>query len=292
MKLPSTYENQISKFIERGLHVEDFDEAMDVLSRMNYYSVTGYLHDFRQLDSNGKLKEEYVEGLTFNNIINIIDFDRKLRTLLLYTLEIIENNLKTKISHYFSFKYGSDGYLKKDNFKNKRSHEKTLKIFEKQKRINRDLPYIKHHSNKRDDKIPMWVAINIFNFGMVYHFYKNMKSKDQKQIADQVNTSKIILESWIETLSKTRNLAAHNMRLYNFKLAFTPRKCFNNLSDDFQPTYKIYDMFLICKIFVSKDTWNKDILGFLRMIINEYEDYIDLNSIGFPIDWEEKLTIK
>ena len=58
-KTATTYKQQIERLEKRGLIISDKDRALDILSCLNYYTFTGYLHDFK-LDGNS-----YIEGTTF-----------------------------------------------------------------------------------------------------------------------------------------------------------------------------------------------------------------------------------
>ena len=48
LKKHLSIDGQIAKLASRGLIIEDEDYARDVLDRISYYRLTGYLHDFRQ----------------------------------------------------------------------------------------------------------------------------------------------------------------------------------------------------------------------------------------------------
>ncbi len=54
----------MAKLSSRGLIIEDEDYARDVFSRISYYRLTGYLHDFMKKDS-----DSYVDGISFNTIV-------------------------------------------------------------------------------------------------------------------------------------------------------------------------------------------------------------------------------
>lgn len=291
MKAFTSFETQIKKLKTRGLVIDDEEFVKDTLSRLNYYYITGYLHDYRIRISDEEISDNYIPGTKFEEIYNIILFDMKLRSILSYVLEIIENHFKARLGEYFAYTYGAEGYLNPDNFKSDKVHEGTMNKLKKQKEINKNIPFIKHHLKIKDEKIPIWVAIQIYNFGMLNYFYSNMKTKDRKNIAKLFDLKHEILQSWMENLNYLRNLVAHNMRLYNFKLQYTPKKSDNKMGSNFTVTNKVFDMIYICKYFISENTWNNDILIQIENLINEYSNYIKLNSIGFADDWKDILKI-
>ena len=87
-------DGQIAKLASRGLIIEDEDYARNVLDRISYYRLTGYLHDFRKPGS-----DSYVEGLSFNTIVSIYEFDTRLNRLLMFALEDIEEAFKTRFAY-------------------------------------------------------------------------------------------------------------------------------------------------------------------------------------------------
>ena len=223
LKPPTSLQEQISILEQRGLVISDKEQAREKLSSFNYYTLTGYLHDFRKPDS-----ENYIEGLTFEKIFQIIEFDRRFRNVLLYAIETIEHRLKTKIAFYHARAYGADAYLDATNFRDQGKHAKFLDFF--RRAVNREPkpPFVKHHETKYGGIFPIWVGVELFTMGMLYHFYQNLPGIDQKAIARMYNTGPRQLESWIECVTYLRNMIAHYMRIYNFKTQKTPIRCNKN----------------------------------------------------------------
>lgn len=282
IKGATTYEEQIELLKSRGLIITDEEEAVHVLSRLNDYTFTGYLHDFKNADGT------YPEGLTFEKVYKIYEFDKRFRNILLYTLEVIENTLITKISYNFAHSYEPLEYLNSDIFKDKEEHNIFLKKFHHNVKSNKNLSFVKHHKIHYEG-FPIWVAVELFTMGMVYNFYINLPTSLQKIIAKEFNTGVNQLSSWIENITYIRNLVAHYMRLYNCKLQKTPVKCKRN-HKYYSANYLIFDILYIMKFLIlDNNDWNNNIASNIKSLILEYEEYIDLDCIGFPAEWEELL---
>lgn len=103
LKKHLSIDGQIAKLASRGLIIEDEDYARDVLDRISYYRLTGYLHDFREPGS-----DSYVDGLSFNTIVSIYEFDTRLTRLLMFALEDIEEAFKTRFAYVLSSEYPND----------------------------------------------------------------------------------------------------------------------------------------------------------------------------------------
>jgi len=44
------------------------------------------------------------------------------------------------------------------------------------------------------------------------------------------------------------------------------------------------------ELYPDADSWNSEIVESISALIAEYADVIKLGHIGFPIDWEQRLT--
>ena len=125
--------------------------------------------------------------------------------------------------------------------------------------------------------------------GMVYNFYKNMPTKNQKSIANEFNTGVRQLLSWIENITYVRNLMAHYMRLYNFGLQKTPVKCrYNHKFRD--TSHRVFDVVYVMKfLFLDDLEWDNYVVQNIGVILLEYENAVELQCIGFPEQWEDIL---
>ena len=107
-------DEQISIMKNKGLIIDDIDKTKDILLRENYFFINGY----RMLFMKSKNEKKFIEGVSFDDIYAVFQFDRNLRNILFKNLLIVENNLKSVISYNFSRKYGikEKNYLKASNF--------------------------------------------------------------------------------------------------------------------------------------------------------------------------------
>lgn len=282
-KEKNIYENQINMLLDKGIFIEDKKEVIDILSSLSYYTIIGYIPNFTDKNI------DYKNKLSFNTIYKTYLFDRRLRNIIIYILEIIENTLKTKIAYALFNETGDLGYLDNKNFKDFKEHKMLIsnlkKLLQKDKKIEIVNIYTKEYNNK----LPISICINIFTIGMIKSLYKNVNTSVQKMVAKEYNTGVNQLMSWIENIVYTRNLVAHYMRIYNFKLQRTPANCKVNHNYNVI-TYRIFDIFHIMKFLIlDKDEWNNHIILNLESLIDEYKIYIELELIGFCEDWKEIL---
>ena len=277
-------DNQVSILKSHGLIVKNELFAKDILSTINYYRLSGYLFQFRKTDG------QYIEGLTFERILNLYTFDSKLTRILMYALENVEESLKTRFSYELSSCFPNDPliYLGKAIFKDATEHKKFVDIFNKAKKDNSALPFIKHHDSKYNGNLPIWVAVEIMTMGNLFKLYSNLKTEYQKRIAKKYNTGPVQLLSWIENLTYTRNHLAHYMRIYNYNFGRIPASCSNHIA--VTQSGKIFDQILaIGFMFSNSSEWKSYVVPEIAKLIADYKPDIELQDIGFPVNWEEIL---
>jgi len=90
-------ENQINLIKSRGLVFEDKNKAARHLSNISYYRLSAYMIPFKEKDLNGKVIDKFKPNATWNAIIDLYRFDRKLRLLIFDAIERIEIGLRTQL---------------------------------------------------------------------------------------------------------------------------------------------------------------------------------------------------
>ena len=279
LKNPTTFEEQIELLQSRGMLIANKELALKIISNVNYYRFSAYLLPFRDRSTGC-----YKEGTTFNKIYNIYEFDRKLRSILMSAIEPIEVILKTKISYFHAHSYGAEGYKECANFLNSDRHEKFIRTFNESINKNKKAPFVSHHILNYKGNFPIWVAVEIFSFGMLSVFFANMKPETKKQIAKNIfDTGPEHLESWLFAVTYLRNRCAHYMRLYFHRIVVFPR-----MPSDYAmlKSNRIFDIIYVMKyLYLDQDKWNHSFVRQLEALIKEYEEDIRLEYIGFPSDW-------
>ena len=134
-----------------------------------------------------------------------------------------QDNVRCRIANYFAEQYGVLGYLEADNFVNPEYHQSFIDDIEEEIRRNSKAPFVKNfRDNYEGGQLPIYALVEVFSFGTLSKFYKNMKNPDKKAVAKSFGVGYTYFESWLESISYVRNIFAHNGRLYNAKLSKTP----------------------------------------------------------------------
>lgn len=289
LKKHSSLQEQIELLRSRGLIIGDDREVEAVLANVNYYRLSGYLHDFKAADS-----DQYIEGLTWRRLKRIYDFDRKFTRILMFALEDIEETFKTRLSYTLTSAFPNNPliYTEPTIYRDIKQYVRFINIFNKEKYNNRKLPFVKHHEKKYGGDLPMWVAVELFTMGNLQAIYDNLISKFQKSLAKAYGTGPNQLSSWLENLTYTRNHLAHYMRIYNFNFGRTPAECSKH-PRTFAPSHMIFDqIFVMACMYSDPNEWNDYVLTEIKSLLEEYSEDIVLCDIGFPEDWEPILKRK
>ena len=288
LKKPLTFEEQIDRLIhEHALSIVDRDAAIDILSHVNYYRLSAYGIGLKQPNNT----EKYVPGITIQTLYDLYSFDSQLRSILLPIIESIEIDLRAKISYHLAMTYGADGYYNPANFQAKTDkhgnsiHKVTLDKFATEVARQKNLPCVIHHNQVYDGRFPIWVAVELFTFGMLSSLYSVMYPNDQMTIANQYGTDPRHLSSWFLSLVELRNICAHYGRIYNMPLKQTAK-----LYKEYQSYQcnRLFSVLLVIKRLTSSTEHWDIFLNRLIALIQKYP-VANLDFMGFPHHWEQIL---
>ncbi|NHI67586.1 Abi family protein [Lactococcus garvieae] len=259
-------------------------KALEILSNVNYYNLTGYLFQFKYSRGN------YNHGVSFEQGVALYNFDRELHAFLSSITTEIEQSLKTKIAHAIAMNFPEQPccYEEETFFTDKTEHEKFMYEFHKSVNQNSRVDFVKHHIHKYESHFPIWIAVQLFTLGNLKVLYANSPTKARKAVSTVYDVSPIIMDSWINCVRLIRNLTAHNMRLYGSTFYKMPKKAAGKV--EYTGSNHLWGYFLLLKyLYHDKEKWIDKIVQ-LREIFSRYLPYINLTKIGFPDDWFVQLT--
>lgn len=281
-KLPATIDQQISKLKERGCEIESMEYARETLKYINYFRLVNYFEPFEIS------KKRYEDGTSFNKIMQVYEFDRKLRSILLAALEEVEIALRAAISNYHALKYGALGYLNASNFDFRHNHNAFMSKIRHLVEQNEDREFVRHYNRKYQGDFPLWVVMELFSFGTLAFFYKDMHNADKKELADKYyDCSSSDLDNWIFCMNELRNYCAHYNRLYGNSFPVMP-KTPHSFDTELEPNVFGYIM-ILKQLYHDKENWNTRIAKPLVRQIGKNHGVIKLSHLGFPDDWDQQL---
>jgi abortive infection bacteriophage resistance protein len=278
---------QVELLISRGMDVPDKDRAKHYLRFIGYYRLSGYFRFFT--DPADPAREKFQAGITFEKVLDLYIFDRKLRALLMDAFERIEVAVKAVLSHEGATSKGPFWLCDEANFDRGRHAGIMDDIMEAagEKDGKPQHLFVKHFHEKYADPLPpSWMVFETLSFGAVSRIFKYSKGEIQSLAAAPFDIHRGVLESWLHALAFGRNVCAHNNRVWNRTFTIKPQ-----IPKKYESAWpKSHDkLYILCCIIHHMLGVIADGSGWsdrLRLLINERGD-LPLGAMGFPDDWEK-----
>lgn len=151
-------------------------------------------------------------------------------------------------------------------------------------------PFVVHHNNVYGD-LPIWVAIEILDFGSLSKLFSGMIYSDQQKISSTYGApTGNIFSKWLRSLTFIRNISAHHGRLWNINiidqspLNLIPE---NPELQNNRPFFYFCLMQQLMKIICPKSTWSE---RFKNLLDNDFpkttNGKLSLKDMGVIEGWE------
>lgn len=233
-KPPLSLDALVDRLIERGLTVNDRDRALRYLRHIGYYRLSPYTIPFQHGGTDHVLRER----TSFDDIVDLYVFDRALRLVVIDALERVEVAVRAALTHHMSTTYDDPHwYTNSDHFRDRERHARLIKIV-------RDTcdDRLRGTPDSGEDSLvhrsalehylmtygspqlpPSWLMVETLTIGQLTSTYRNLRRRaDRTAVATSVGVTAPVLESWMQTYVRVRNICAHHGRLWNVGLGVYP----------------------------------------------------------------------
>lgn len=218
-----SYAEQLERLKIRGMSVGADEFALATLERVGYYTFSGYSHSFRFKNATGARTDNFRPGTTFENVHSLWDFDNKLRSATFGVLQHIETHLRSRLVYALGavnpMIHRMPELLQPDN---PAEYPDWLEKLDRAIRHSRD-DSIVHHRNNRDSVIPVWVAMDVLDWGGLTYLYGFAPRSVRDTVASHFGLTAPQLRSWMKALNIVRNICAHHSRFFNRHYSLTAR---------------------------------------------------------------------
>lgn len=291
LKKPTLIEEQIDTLASHGILINDREVAVEALSEIGYYRLSGYLLQYRK----SKCDSDLCRDISFDEILKLYHFDEELRNYLRKYIEIEEVFYKTLIANTFSLikctKPPYDQHYDLNNYYLKEDVSNLLNKFENNKKYYVGSLVLEHHLEHYNGKFPLWVMMGMVTLSDASKYYSCLYYSDQNRIAALVNTNSKILSNHLHCISVLRNKCAHAARLYNITL--NPPAKFG--PDFYKKNKEVANNSLFAYIIVltkrlPNKTYKVEFVDGLIKLIEENKDFVDVKLMGFPENYKEILN--
>lgn len=302
-------DRQVERLNDRGMIIDEPKTARRYLEKLGYYRMSGYWYPFRKYtddvtaDTLTPIRaDEFQAGSHFANIVDLYIFDKKLRLLALDALERIEMAVRVDIAHllgeidcyahqkpdclhgHFSKQIKRKGWAK-----GKTDHQLWLQKYERALSRARREPFIAHY-NSNYDGIPIWVAIEVWDFGMMSKLFSGMKLAHRNNIAEKYGApSGDEFSNWLRSLNFIRNVCAHHSRLWNINVLERSPLLYNEVDpqvSNSRPFYYFCIMQRLLNIISPNSTWNKRFDSILNTFPHPENEAISIEDFGLIDGWQ------
>ena len=286
-----TIDEQIEILQSRGLTIDNLEQAKIFLQQNNYYRISGYSLTLRKDDI-------FSPKATFQNIIDIYQFDQEFRHIILKHIETIEVQIKSIYAYEFSKIYGPLGYLNPEYFTNPKKHQEIMDKanLQKQHRLAHEA-YLKHFITDLHQEIPLWAFVDLLTISDISFLYSISKTPIKETIAQHfdlfMNRGPEILGQFMHSMTIIRNLCAHGSRIYNRLFEQKPslnkkEQALLRFNDNgTMDNAHFFGFFLIMKRLLPSDNYislKNEVLE-----LSKKYPFVRLNYYGFPKEWNSKI---
>lgn len=272
------------------------DEAFAThwLETTGYFRLTGYGLHFRQRDAKGELTENFIAGTRFEDLVELYEFDRHLRLLILDAVERFEVAFRTRLNNTMAAKHGPHWFMDDALFSKKTGGDGKLLFdhseFLEAAKKHQQTPFIRKYLATYTDPPypPCWMLAETITFGTWSRAYGMLiDNQDQKPVSDSFRLSVGEMASFSQAITDLRNKCAHQSRVWDSHFGSGPRKKGNlrKVVTDNSRLYAQIAALIYCLWTAEPDNrW----LDRLDELISSCPA-ANLDLMGFPPAWKETL---
>jgi abortive infection bacteriophage resistance protein len=311
-------DGQVAKLELRGVEVTDHESFRDLLRAVGYYRLTGYLYPFRESepfqDDAGRTRyrvhNRYRAGTSVGQAAALIDFDRRLRMLVLEGIERIEISFRMQVGYVLG-RQSAFAHIDPVNFVNSftgsqtdeatggtmlSKHAQWLERV-KERQAGSDEAFVAHFRNKYEDEMPIWALTEILELGHLGRLYSGLNSSLATEIAAAYGApSKKVMVSWISSLNYVRNVSAHHARLFNRKLVSAPARSSHDQVpllghlkdvDSAKAVFGVYNALAVMAYLLRSIEPDSDWAARVMELIGSFPESgcVTIESMGIPDGW-------
>lgn len=274
---------------ERGMQISDDARVERYLNNIGYYRLSAYIHPFLK---EPKTDHKFKENVSFDKVLRLYRFDKKLRMLLFNEIEKIEIAFRQAVANITAQMSGNIFWMTDvASYSNAAKATKSISLITNEYNKSRE-DFIEHFKNTYSDPFPpAWITAEILPLGNMTLLYSNLADqKVRKAIARAFYLHAPVLDSWMTVITLTRNSCCHHARMWNKTNPIIPndmKKMLRPWIDHATNKRKIYYNICIIKHFLDIISPNNDFKNKLLGLLAQFPE-IDLRAMGFNNNWENE----
>ena len=258
-------------------------KAERYLLNISYHRISAYIFPFYQKPKTNLILKV---DTTFDKVLALYRFDKKLRILLFNEIEKIEVAIRSVLANFGCDALNDDYWISNVlYFANPIKFKQTLAVIEKELHGRREECIEQFRVSSTQPYPPAWMITEVLSFGTLNYIYSNIANNQlRKQIADYFGVKPKVFVSWLTILSNLRNMCCHHARVWNREFVILPADA-RKLKADWIDTTKfdnkrVYYRLCIIKYLLNIISPNNDMCEKLKCLFGEFPQ-IDLSAMCF-----------
>lgn len=304
--------------------ISDEPAAIAQLLAIGYYRLSGYCYTFREhavpcatTCDCPRRSDSFVLGTTLDQVVELYEFDRMLRLLVLDGIERVEVALRMRLGYIVGAggafahldptaldptftRFDGDRPLASGPHWLGSEHAKWLsRVTSEAERSKED--FVTHFKAKYGMPLPIWVVTELLTFGSLATLVGGLKPRHRSLIAEtfgifdpDCNGDGAALASWMSNLTYIRNVCAHHGRLWNRNVAVQLGRLeaapeLIHASGP-RPKSRVYASLAVLAFLTARldtaSTWRSRVIG---LVTGEFAHLgLPVGQMGFPNGWQSE----
>lgn len=294
--------DQAQLLLDRGIICDDRGRLEHYLAHIGYYRLSAYWLPFEQPATNGDSRNhQFLPNTTFEEVLKLYVFDRKLRLLVIEAIERIEVSIRTRWASAMSLRHGSHAHMNSALFKNPWQHASDLARVSKELQDSNET-FVVHYRSKYTDPYlpPIWAVVETMTMGGLTRWIESTKDNQPKmEVAHALGMPTIeVLEAVLQVLTHVRNICAHHGRLWNRRFILVVpniKRLQGQIATEtittpkgqvqIRPTREIYNALVVVQHMMQtinpSTSWSARLAQHIQTLSPAQHQ-----SMGFPINWQ------
>lgn len=272
--------------------VPDVGHALHCLQHISYYRLRAYWLSFEQATP-GSGEHRFTPGTSFDDVLALYVFDRRLRLHVMDAVERVEVSLRGSWAHHLAMKYGPHGYLDQAIYARADHYDRACQTLISEIGRSKDT-FIVHYLDKYDEPRhpPIWMIAEVISLGQLSKWFSNLKFRSDRQaIAKPYELDEKVLISLTHHLTYIRNICAHHGRLWNKQFTVTmmmpnspaPLRLAINPASERRIYNTLAALGYLMGIIAPGTTWRQQLVGLVDSC-----PLADEAVMGFPLEWRSQ----
>lgn len=311
-KTVKTDAEHIALLRARGLQIDDEARALRYLRQIGYFRLSGYLAAFeRGTQESGARDHAILPGTTFDQVLDLYVFDRKLRLLIMEAIERVEvtlrsawaNSLAREADEQRGVHPNAHAWL--DPKRTDGSVDALSLMSNGARKLNDSQEsFAVHYRGTYDSPRfpPVWALVETLSFGELSRWLEHTASLNVKRAVSEALglPNQQVAHRVVEALSSIRNVCAHHNRCWD-RLHAKGLPTLNQLRDDLvtfttrspsgelvtAPDKHLYNYLVVLAYILNhlnpKSTWRARLVA---LVAERTPD--QLKRMAFPADWHQR----